>query len=247
MREHVKIAVMIFAATLSAACSKLNPGDCFKNAGPVSTQTRSAESFRYIHMKNNIDVFITYGQEYGIEVRAGKNMMTGIKTEIDNRTLTISNENTCNWLRSYDSPLEVYITTPAIDSIVYMSSGNLTCLNTYAADSIQIDVLEGAGSINLLLNTKKSVVNLHYGTVDLTMKGHSHLNYIYSAGYGPADLSKLDTEFSYLTNNSTNNCRVRARLELYVEIHNVGDVYYSGDPAEIKSWITSTGKLIKED
>ena len=247
MKVHVKIAILVFIASFSTACSKLNPGDCFSNTGPVSTQTRTAEPFRYIQMNNNVDVFITYGQEYGITVKAGKNILPGIKTEIEDLTLTISNENTCNWLRSYDSPLEVYITSPGIDSIVYQSSGNLTCLNAYAADSIQIDVLEGAGNIDLWLNTQKSKVNLHYGTVDLSMRGYSHLNYIYSAGYGPADLSKLGTEFTYITNNSTNNCHVKARLSLNAEIHSVGDIYYSGDPVEINSWITGTGRLIKED
>ena len=247
MRSGRTQIIMILLGVVAFSCSKLNPGDCFTNTGPVSLQTRTAEPFRYLHMKNNVDVFLTWGQEYSIQVRAGKNIIPGIKTTIDRHTLTISNENTCNWLRSYESPLEVYISAPALDSIVYQSSGNLTCLNQYAGDSIQIDVLEGAGSINLWLETHLSRINLHYGTTDLTMRGHAHLSYLFSAGYGPADLSKLETEYTYITNNSTNNCRVRASLELYTEIHNVGDVYYSGDPQQVHSWITGTGQLIREN
>ncbi|HSG68643.1 MAG TPA: DUF2807 domain-containing protein [Bacteroidales bacterium] len=247
MRSAGKIIVWSFMIVMLASCSKMNPADCFKNAGQVSTESRPAESFRYLHMQNNVDVFLTYSNEYSIEVRAGKNIIPGIKTRISDNTLTISNENTCNWLRSYDSPLAVYLGVPLLDSIVYQSSGNLTTLNKFAADSIQIDVLEGAGSIDLWLDTHKSRINLHYGTVDLKVRGHSHISYLYSAGYGPADLSSLETEFTYMTNNSTNICRVRARLELHVEIFNVGDVYYSGDPAEIGSWITGTGRLIKEN
>ena len=119
MRTGRTKIIMILLGVVALSCSKLNPGDCFTNAGPVSLQTRTAEPFRYLHMKNNVDVFLTWGQEYSIQVKAGKNIIPGIKTTIDRHTLTISNENTCNWLRSYESPLEVYISAPALDSIVY--------------------------------------------------------------------------------------------------------------------------------
>jgi len=224
----------------------MNPGDCFKNTGSVTTETREITPYSYIHMNNNVDVFLTHSPEYSIEVRAGKNIIPGIKTELSGKTLTISNENTCNWVRSYDSPIEVYLGLPQIDSIVYQSSGNLTSLNKFSGEEIKLDVLEGGGSINLWLDMVRSSMNLHYGTVDLTIKGYSHIMYLYSGGYGPADLSGTNTEFTYMTNNSTNNCRVKANNTLQVKIANVGDVYYSGDPLEISKIITGDGDLYKE-
>ncbi len=245
VRTQRTISLLIITL-LAISCSKTNPGDCFKNTGSVSTEVRVATPFSYLHMNNNVDVFLTYDQNYAIEVRAGKNIIPGIKTTIQGNTLTISNENTCNWVRSYNSPIEVYISVPKLDSIVYQSSGNLTSVNQFVGDSIKLDVLEGAGSINLWIEMIKSRINLSYGTTDLTIKGYSHINYLYAEGYGPADLSELQTEFTYMTNNSTNNCRVRSRLQLHVEIFNVGDVYYSGDPQEIHTDITGTGKLYEE-
>ena len=237
---------IIIIMLLAISCSKMNPGDCFKNSGSVSTQVRVASPFSYLHMKNNVDVFLTYTQEYSIEVRAGKNIIPGIKTSIEGNTLSISNENSCNWVRSYNSPIEVYIGLPRLDGIIYQSSGNLTSVNKFIGDSIKLDILEGAGSINLWIDMKKTRISLAYGTADVNVKGYSHLSYLYSDGYGPADLSKLQTEFTYMSSNSTNNCRVRARLELHVGISNVGDVYYSGDPLEVHRNITGTGKLYKE-
>ncbi|NQT76592.1 MAG: DUF2807 domain-containing protein [Bacteroidetes bacterium] len=243
----MKRALYIILIFLSASsCQKSGIGDCFKNTGPIITESRGASPFTYLHMKNNVDVFLTHDQQYSISVRAGKNIIQGIKTTISDNTLTIQNDNSCNWIRSFENPIEVYLGIPKLDSILYQSSGNLRSLNRIVGDFIQLDVIEGAGSINLEIEMNKSWFNLHYGTVDLRVSGYSHINYLYSGGYGPADLHSLNTVFNYMTNNSTNNCYVRASYMLDVRIFNVGDVYYYGNPTTITTEISGTGKLYKE-
>ena len=242
MKRTLYIALIL----LLAACQKFNPGDCFKNSGPVSEETREVSAFTYLHMNNNVDVLLTYNPTYSITVRAGKNVIPGIKTTISGKTLTISNENTCNWVRSFEKPIEVHISTPRLDSIIYQASGNLIFTNQFVADSIKLDVLEGSGSINLWIKTARARYNLHYGTADLTVRGVSHISYLYSSGYGPADLSELNTVFTYMTSNSTNNCYVKSSLKLEVKINNVGDVYYFGNPSTVSLEGNGTGKLYKQ-
>jgi len=229
-----------------ASCSKQNPGDCFKSTGTITIEKRDLGAFKYLHMMNNVDVYLAYSPTYSVEVRAGENVLPGIKTTISENTLSISNENTCNWIRSYEKPIEVYIGTPRLDSIVYEASGNLTSTNQFVADSIQLDVLEGAGSIDLWINMVRSRWNLHYGTVDLNVRGTSHISYLYSGGYGPADLRNLQTVFTYMTSNSTNNCFVWVTLDLEVHIENVGDVYYFGNPPTVSLYGIGTGQLYKQ-
>lgn len=238
--------MLILILLFSSSCEKFQPGDCFKNTGEITEESRELTAIKYLHMYNNVDVYVKYDPNYSVLVKAGKNVIPGIKTSVSEQTLTIENVNSCNWVRSFDNPIEVYISTPELDSIVYQSSGNLIFTNQFVGDSIKIDVLEGAGSIDLWLEMVKSRINLAYGTADLNVKGHSHLSYLHSEAYGPADLSALNTEFTFMTNKSTNNCRVRARLELDVAIYNVGDVYYSGNPNIINADIAGPGKLIKE-
>ena len=188
---------------LAASCSKLNPGDCFKSTGKITTQSRDATPFTFLDLYNNVDVFISYESTYSIEVRAGENIIPGIKTTISGNTLIIKNENSCNWVRSYESPIEVYLGMPEIDSIHYQASGNVTSLNQFPGDTLRLQVLEGAGSIDLWLDMLTTRMSLEYGTADLTMRGYSHLSYLYSGGYGPADLSGLETTFTFMQNNST--------------------------------------------
>lgn len=231
---------------LATACSKMNPGDCFTGTGEVTTEKRDAAAFRYLHLYNNVDVYLTYGPAYSIEVHAGKNILQGIKTQVNDNTLTIKNENTCNWVRSYEKPIEVYISTPTLDSIVYQASGNLTSTNQFITDSLKLDVLEGAGTIDLNIVAERSTYNLQYGTVGLNVKGRSHISYVYSGAYGPANLRNLWTVYTFLTNNSTNSCYVWANYTLDAKIENVGDVYYWGNPPIVNYSGSGSGSLFKQ-
>lgn len=242
IKRIIYISLFVF---LTAGCSK-SPGDCFTSTGTIVTESRETEAFRYLQMENNVDVFLSYSTAQSVEVRAGKNIISGIKTTVVDQTLTISNENTCNWVRSYDKPIEVHISTSVLDSIVYQSSGNLTSSNQFIGDSLKLDILEGAGSIDLWIDMHRSMFNLSYGTADLTVRGYSHISHIYSEAYGPADLSNMRSVYTYLTNYSTNNCYVWATLELQVAIENVGDVYYWGDPPTVSKWGNGSGQLFKQ-
>lgn len=241
-----KLTHIVLFAFLLSSCQKFNPGDCFTNSGALTEETREMEAFTYLQLYNNVDVYLSYGPEYALSVRAGKNIMAGIKTEVSGKSLSIKNENTCNWVRSYDKPIEVYISAPRIDSIQYQASGNLVSLNKFIGDSLKLDVLEGAGSIDLTLDMQRTILNLHYGTVDMKVSGYAHISELFSSGYGPADLSGLNTVFTYVTNNSTNNCYVRSNLVLEAKIGNVGDIYYSGNPPNISFEVSGTGKLIPQ-
>lgn len=246
MSRKLHIIPLMVILLLAGSCDKMNPVDCFTNSGPVTTEERGSSSFRFIEMNDNVDVYLSYSPEYSIEVRSGKNIIPGIKTDIENETLRISNENTCNWVRSYKTPIEVHVSAPVIDSIVYQSSGNLISSNQFINDSLKIDVLEGGGSIQLWVDLTKGFFNLHYGTVDLNIRGSVHINYLSSRAYGPANLQDLETEFTYMSTYSTNNCRVRATNTLHVTIMNVGDVYYSGDPEFLQLDRQGDGNLYKE-
>ncbi len=247
MKQKIKTIISIFILLLIFSCEKYNLGDCFKNTGEIISEERSLSEFSSILLKDNINLILTYGNEQSVIVEAGKNLMSSIHTEVNDKQLTISNISSCNWVRSYDKPINLYLTSNTLDSIIYRSCGDITCTNTLEYDTLLIQVMEGCGSINLDLNTQKVLLKEIYGTVDFTLKGKTFTSYIYSAGYGPFNCSELETNNTFVVNKSPNDFYVKASDILEVTIDNLGNVYYSGNPAKIYSTITGEGKLIKLD
>jgi hypothetical protein len=247
MRKKLNICISCILLILTLpSCEKGGAFDCFKRTGEIVMEDRYAEEFNSIYLNNNVDLYITQSDHYAISVEAGKNLQGGIKTQIENKVLTIKNDNRCNWTRSYDKPMNVYVSVENLSYISYEGSGNVYSTNTIVCDTIHVDIQNGGGSIKLDLNCWKSKVYNHTGTVDITISGYSDVNYMYNNSYGPIDCLNLETAHTYMTTRSSNDCYINVNITLEAAIENAGNIYYKGNP-QIISDITGTGKLIKVD
>ncbi len=246
MNRKINLIFLVLSLILQNGCKK-SPGDCFTATGEITKETHRLEQFNSIKMLDNIDVELVSGNSPMLEVSAGKNLLEKIETTVVDGELIIKNNNHCNFVRSYDKPLSVRVYFQQIDSIEYRSVGNLICLDTIInPDTFKIDVYEGAGNINLLLNNYRTHLSFHYGTASLTASGYSQLAYIYQVSFGPIDARDLISSFAYLENNSTNHTWVRATTVLEATINSIGNVYYFGDPQTALSG-SGSGSLIRLD
>jgi hypothetical protein len=218
---------------LLSSCEKLDMGDCFKSTGKIIFEEREAPDFRHIVLRDNVNIILTQDNHCGIRVQAGENLIGSVITEVVDGQLTIRNDNQCNWVRSYDKDINVYLTVNNLVSIYYMAAGNIISTNTIVSDSLNIAVWDGSGLIDMDIQTVNSVLSLHYGSVD------------FAASYGPFHCQDLVSVFCFMNNRGSNDCYVNCTKQLEVEIENIGNIYYKGDPEVIKANITGTGQLIK--
>jgi len=236
------IAVLLMA--LLTSCGKDGSFDCFKSTGEIMKESRSLADYHYLEVYNNINLVLSQDTLVNsLEVEAGENLLDGITTTVDKGHLVIRNENTCNWTRKFDVPINVYIRFSQLDTIVFSAAGDMTFLTSWRNDSIQFDVMEGAGTIDLKLDVFKSRIYVQYGVVNVILSGRSDVNFLSNTGYGPVDALQLNTNFTYMKNSSPNDCYVWARTELGVTIDNIGDVYYKGNPV-VNKQLNSSGQLI---
>lgn len=237
--------LLLFVFIASTACKRENLDDCFTNAGAVVIKDRSSNYFDRINLNDNINLVIREGDEFKIQVEGGKNLLQSVKTEIADSVLSISNTMKCNWVRDYDNELTVYVTSPPLWSIRYEGSGDITTDGNVTMNHLVINAWGGAGKIDLDLNCNTLDLGLHYGTTDFHAKGTSSMMTIYANSYGPFYCEDMNSNIVYIKNNGTNDCYIHANHILEAEITSVGNIYYSGNPPDLKCNETSTGRLIK--
>ena len=75
--------------------------DCLKSTGDIIKEQRFVKDFTTLVVHDNIFVTLTQDTENSLEVEAGENLLSLIKTDVDGGTLTITNDNSCNWVLSY--------------------------------------------------------------------------------------------------------------------------------------------------
>lgn len=229
----------------SFSCKKKNLGDCFKSTGDLVEQEREMSTFSKIIINNNVNVLLDPSLSNKIIVSAGENLLDKITTEYNADTLVISNNNSCNWVRDFSVPITVSLPLSQLNNIEYRSIGDINCADTIYCDTLTVNVFEGAGNLNILVNAYQIHSSLHYGTADILISGRCSISYIYSASFGLIDNRNLYCSLVYANNKSSNDLYLRAEKTLAATIESIGNIYYVGSPESISLNQIGSGSLIE--
>lgn len=107
-----------------------------------------------------------------------------------------------------------------------------------------LNINEGCGDIDLVLDcnvVKSSFIN---GTSHVTLSGAAEYTEINMRSYGLVHAENLYSNFVRVQSHSTNDAYVWARTKLTVWLYSIGNVYYKGHPRIVKD-CTSDGQVIK--
>lgn len=245
--RFLNIILLFFIVSTFSSCKKKDLGDCFKSTGEIIEQEREVGQFSKIIVNDNVNLILETSESGILTVSAGENLLDKIITEKNGDTLVISNNNSCNWVRNFNIPITIYLPISHLSDIEYRSIGDINCIDTIFCDTLYINVFEGAGSINILTNTYELHTSLHYGTADIKLSGRCTLSYVYSAGWGKIDNRALISKQVYVGNLSSNDIYLSAETTLAATIEGIGNIYYTGNPANISFNQIGSGQLIKLD
>lgn len=238
------IYTIIAASLIFSACSK--DSKCFKSNGKHVTENRTIGNFNTIEIKGKLDVELVNRNDNSISISGGENLVGFITSEISNGTLVIDNQNNCNWMRSYkNGKIMVKISTNNLEHLKINGLGRVFSLDTLHSSNIKIEFITGVSDVDLTISTTNTEIILHDGGGDLLVKGKSKNINIYNNGYAKLDLLNLEAEYVFLANKSQNQTFINASKQIDVEIYDVGNVYYKGNPSTIKLTPYSDGKLIE--
>ncbi|MBR4391171.1 MAG: DUF2807 domain-containing protein [Bacteroidales bacterium] len=238
--QKVPSIFLVFISLLLASCSK----DVFFTNGPTVEEDRLVEGhFRFLEMHDNVNVRLVHRDRQDnpdltpIHIETGENLIPKIRTAIHGDTLTIGNDNTLNWLRNYDYPLNVTVYYDSIYKITFDSNGDLvtdTLRGMVSHDegnsltTIRVNIIGGSGNLNLAVHCQRLHTNYEFGTACLTTKGSARIAYTTTNynSHGPIDDLALETNIHYIYAYGTNDIKVKAFHEIQARNQNNGSIYY---------------------
>jgi hypothetical protein len=239
--KNIKLLGALVLIVFLHSCKKENSCDCFKSTGSIVTEKREITGFDRIIAEDNINVFIIQDTVFEVKVEAGNNLISNIQTELLGSTLILRNKNTCNWVRSYDQPFNVYLRMPVIKYVTSDGTGDIKSLNVITTDTFDVET-RAAGNISLIVNNSKISSHI-YGSGDLTLNGITHEHSCSIGGLAYLYCMGLQTSYTYVHSYTTGICYVSATDFLTCQIDNVGDVYCYRNPPTIQKKINGDGQL----
>jgi hypothetical protein len=241
---------MLVVSFCCSSCSKENRFSCFKSNGSTITEQRTVPKFDSVYVADKIEVTISNGSEYKVEVIAGKNVIKNIVCEVKNGQLEIRNKNTCNFVRGYKHKFKVNITTPYLKRCENDGVGPVIFADNFAQDVIYLRVVN-SGDV-YLNGTFSKIYSSSHGNGDVHFKGKTKELHIYTNGTNYIRAEEMVvSDYVFIATltlgDATFNLTNTKVFDYY--IWNDGNVKYSGTPLVINHPVERSGKgqLIKLD
>ncbi len=238
---HITFSLCCFL--LYNSCSKDKTFDCLKSTGKVKKEERYFSGVRSIRLEDNVNLFLMQSMDGKIVVEAGENLLPKIVSEQQGETISIRNENKCNWVRSYDVPVNVYVGVDRIKKIAQSGYGTIRNGETIQTDTLRINS-ETAGVIEL------SIDAVYFGFVaddKSSYKVSGAINEVAGAAFKNASVNTENATVSQygISNYSILDVRIYCEGSLHMDIAGEGNIICKGNPQSIEyRSVKGTGKLI---
>lgn len=229
------------------ACKKAPYRSCFKKSGKESERTVALGYFDRLFLSERMNFVLIQDSTNKVVVKGGENLLQLVEINNEDGLLTITNKNRCNYLRKYDVPLvEIHLTK--VINLHVEASELLTNEDTLITDYLTITMRDGAGTVDLTINTLDVKVENTYGWANLKLSGITESIRATLMGDGFFDLKQLQVNNTLkILSVSSRDQYIRAEgIPLQAQIDGIGNILYWGTPSSISCNKYGVGDLIKQ-
>ncbi|WP_333599823.1 head GIN domain-containing protein [Flavobacterium sp.] len=151
-----KIVLFIAFVFVLNSCEK--PSDCVESTGATTTKDVEVLPFKRIKVYQGIEVVITKGTAYKVQIQAGENFIDNIEVQQNGDQLIFKDDVSCNWVRAYGTT-KILVTTPTLEEIYSKTDRNISSNGVLAFPKLKVYSLDkdgdgekGAGTGDFILN-----------------------------------------------------------------------------------------------
>jgi len=240
---------IIFTSILLSIGFSINAQDWWGNAkkikgnGNLVTVERTTSSYDEISARGSFDLVLVHGEEGEISIEGEENIIPLLETKIEHHTLKI-------YYKKYthiNTTKKLTVTVPFknIKGVRLGGSGNITSNNLIKATSFKVS-LGGSGNIALKIDADKVTSSIG-GSGDIALSGCINELICSIAGSGNINAYELTTNTLDASIAGTGNVHIQVQNDIHAKIIGSGNVYYKGNPTEIKNRSIGSGSIIDKN
>lgn len=246
---RILLFICSFSLLAFASCKKSEDRRCVKSAGADTELVHEVDAFNKLDIGPNMKVILVQDSVEKVIVRGGANLVNFIQLDVTDGVLTIVNDNTCNFLRSYKHVVEVEIHLINVFNVLFKGTKELSCSNQLNLPYLTFVIEEGAGKCNLNLNCNSLYLGSGFGWGNYEVEGQTNYLKVDLRDNGFGDLYGLQIQDSATVISSSSE-RMKINLDgtfARVETSSYGDIWYVGTPTFLEYYQYGEGELIDQN
>jgi hypothetical protein len=157
-----KLSLLLFIYIFLNSCEK--PSDCIESSGTIIIKDIPVTNFKKIKVYRGIEVIITQGTEYKVQIVAGENFIDNIEVNQNGDQLIFKDNTSCNWVRDYGQT-KILVTTPTLEEIYSKTDRNISSNGVLSFTNLTVLSLDkdadgesGAGTGDFILNINNILI-----------------------------------------------------------------------------------------
>ena len=223
------IIILFLLMIVFHACEKKN---CLSSAGETVSEERDLPVFKYVETYDNLKIYLQNDTAHKVHIVTGEKLIPYIETYVQNDTLIIKDNNTCNFLKNYPEK-EIYISVDTLKSMDVYGPSDVFSVDTFKVHSCKIRFLADVSSCDLTIDAYIFQLQIWYASGDFRVKGKTYASYLNTEQTSFIYADSLKNTVCRAYNNSKGDIYVQSGKWFYYTIKNTGNIYYSGQPDTI--------------
>lgn len=226
MKKLLYISLILI---FSGSCKDVD--DLFKSYGPETTEIRNVGDFIKITAGDKFDItLICDSAKAGtVEMTAGKNVIDGYTSKVNNGELVLSNDNKFNWVRKLQIRQKVKIYFKTLSQIQINGSAKFVCADSITNNSELLINHGGLEDADIKVNGDYVYVNCS-NTGGVNIKGKCFMLSCSVDDISFISALNLNADKCYISSFSKADSYVNANSELGINLYGSGNIYYSKTP-----------------
>lgn len=231
-----------------SSCGGEQKDDCITKLGKVVSEQRDVLPFDKLYVEDRIKVFLVQDSiNHGrIELNGPSNLLNQIESTVTDNQLRLINTNTCNFIRSFNYDINVYVYIKELTEIHLESIAEVV-----SNDTININFLNifhpALSDINLILSGDEVFIRSR-NSASTILRGNLRVLKGSIEEISNLDAQYLVCEEVYIDTHSPLDCYINATKGMYLKILNSGNIFYINEPTDYKILAeqTGSGQLLKK-
>lgn len=247
-----KIIFSLLVLVLFWSCNSESANDCFQKSGDIITQEVSLSTFTKIRVNRDVSLVLKQGATQEVLVETGENLLNDVSLTVEGDWLTITDNNTCNFVRNYNVT-KVYVTVPNLVELLSSTQFQIISDGVLNFDVLRITSenfndtsVNAVGEVDLELNSL-DVDLVANNLTTFTFNGNvDDLNLFIASGDGKINARDLVTNKVSVFHRGTNTVTVNPIQELSAVLRSTGNVIVVNTPPVVTVEEDYTGRVIFE-
>jgi len=224
MTTLAKMAIAALLALFTSSCAfDISFGEGKRGNGQVVEESRKVtDEFTAVYASEGLDVFVTQGNTFSINVEADENIIDLIGTDIrDGRLKVHAIENIGRATK------KVYVTLPEVTSLHTSSGADLIAQNTIKTTKIELDASSGS-DLEIEVDADEVTANTSSGA-DIKLSGRT--NVLYADASSGSDIKARSLMAKRCTADASSGADISINVSesLMADASSGADISYTGD------------------